>query len=221
MVGAKAGKELCLSGGISRSYCSFLFFKICLHICSLFCVSGLPSPLQYRNTEWLCWKRPLRSSPTINLHAKSTTKPHPWVPHLDVLSEIVLHLWQWQLDRLLLTSQLISYLSDQKDPLSPCSTTSPHSSKQCPAPAIYSMTSHKLNPIYFYATLSPAKIGLVPPFSSWKGEEQISPSLICSGNYWKSPTETGALACRCGMTYSLTGPDKRRPCFSASLFRHV
>lgn len=39
------------------------------------------------------------------------------------------------------------------------------------------MTSHKLYPIYFYATLSPAKIGLVPPFSSWKGRGTDKPQF--------------------------------------------
>lgn len=84
-------------------------------------------------------------------------------------SFVHLCLWQWWLDGLLLTSQLIFYsLSDQKDWPNPCSTTSPRSSKQCPAAAVYNMTSHKLYPIYFYAALSPVKIGLVLPFSSWK-----------------------------------------------------
>ena len=84
-------------------------------------------------------------------------------------SFVPLRLWQRGLDGLLLTSQPIFYSSsDLKDRLSPCSTASPRSSKRCPAAAAYNTASHKLYPIYFYAALSPVKIGLVPPFSSWK-----------------------------------------------------
>jgi len=55
-------------------------------------------------------------------------------------------------------------------------------------------------------------------FQAEKREEQISPSLICSGNYWKSPTERGALAYRRGMTYSHTGPrQKETPLFCKSI----
>lgn len=97
-------------------------------------------------------------------------------------SFIRLHLWQWWLDGQLLTSQLIFYsLSDQKDRTSPCST-SPRSSKRCPATAVYNMTSHKLYPIYFYVALSPVKIGLVPPFSSWKERGTDKPQF---NSFWQ------------------------------------
>lgn len=180
-------------GGTSL-YTSCLFFKICPVLfthCSPLCFPGLPSPLKYDQKY----------------------------------SSLHLCLSQWWLYGLLVTSQLIFYsLSDERTGwvhvarhhLTPQSSVLPlltttwlHTS--C-IQSISTVHCHQLKLVLFLSSLR---------FQAEKREEQISPSLICSGNYWKSPTEREALAYQCGMTYSHTGPDKRRPRFSASLFRHV
>lgn len=71
--------------------------------------------------------------------------------------------------------------------------------------SISTLYCHQLKLVLFLSSLH---------FLTEKGKEQISPSLICSGNYWKAPTEREAIAYRCGMTYSHTGPkQKETPLF--------
>lgn len=94
----------------------------------------------------------------------------------------------------------------------------------CPTTVVYNMSGHWLYPIYFYAILSLVKNGLVLPsfhFPTEKGKEPISLSSICSGNYCKVPTVREALPIGVEWYAAIQGPDKRRPCFSLSVFSHV